>query len=94
MAHLLPAEGDVTRHGGDAAAGAGADAFDGFGDLAVAVGVRVGLFFLDVEVFGVFAHDDEVDGGLGGGLEGGGEHALAWSDVGVQGEAFAQRHDG
>jgi hypothetical protein len=94
LAHLLSAEGDVAGHGGDAAAGVGADAFDSFGDLAVAAGVRVGLFFLDVEVFGVFAYDDEVDGGLGRGLEGGGEHALAGSDVGVQGEAFAQRHDG
>jgi hypothetical protein len=94
LAHLLSSERNLACDGGDAAAGAGADAFDGFGDLAVAAGVRVGFLFFDVEVFGVFADNDEVDGRLGGGGKGGGEHAFAWSDVGVEGEAFAQCDDG
>lgn len=83
VSDLLSAQGDFARHAGDAVRGALGDAFDGFGDLAAAVGGGVGFFFLDVEVLGVFAHDDEIDGrfGRGGRLDG--------ADVGVEVEAFA-----
>jgi len=83
VADLLSAQGDFARHARDAVRGALGDAFDGFGDLAAAVGGGVRLFFLDVEVLGVFAHDDEIDGrsGRGGRLDG--------ADVGVEVEAFA-----
>jgi hypothetical protein len=76
---LLEAGGDLAGHVGDAVAGALGDALDGLCDLAV--GAVVGLFFLDVQVLGVLAHDDEVDwvwegGGRGDGLDG--------ADVGVE----------
>lgn len=83
----LPAQRDVACHRGDAVGGVLGDAFDGFGDFG-AVGGGVGAFFLDVEVFCVFADDDEVDG-VGGG--GGGFHG---ADVGVEVELFAEGDDG
>jgi hypothetical protein len=55
------------------------DALDGFGDFAV--GAIVGLLLFDVEVLGVLADDDEVDGVREGG---GGNDGLDGSDVCVE----------
>ncbi|KAI4127991.1 MAG: hypothetical protein LQ341_006733 [Variospora aurantia] len=88
IAYGLPAQGDFPCHGGDAARCAFRDAFDRLGDLAGAVGGVKGAFLLDVEVLGVFAHDDEVDGGFGG------RDGLHGADVGVEVELLAQGNDG
>lgn len=58
VADFLAPEGYLARHGGYAAGGALGDALDGLGDFAGPIGRVVGALFLDVEVFGVFAHDD------------------------------------
>jgi hypothetical protein len=79
VSYALAPCGDFTGHVGDAVAGVLGDALDGFGDFAV--GAVVGLFFFDVEVLGVLADDDEVDG-VGEG--GGGNDGLDGSDVGVE----------
>lgn len=65
VADLLPAEGNVAGHGGDAEGGALRDALDGLGDAAGLGGLARRLL-LDVEVLGVLADNDHVDG-LGGG---------------------------
>jgi hypothetical protein len=70
LPHLLPPEGYFSCDCRDAPASFCADSLDCFGDLAISVGVGIGLFLFDVEIFCVLAHDDEVDGGGRGGLEG------------------------
>lgn len=87
VAHALAAQRDVARHGGDVGRRRLRDALDGFGD-ARAVGRGVRLFFLDVQVFGIFTDDDEVDGAGGGA---GGFHG---AHVGVEAQAFAEGDDG
>ena len=94
LAHPLSPHGNLASYGSNASTGFGADALDRFGDLPVAVGGIVGALFLDVEVFGVLADDDKVDGMWCGGFEGGGQDGLAGTDIGVEGKAFAQRNDG
>lgn len=88
VADLLAAQGDFTGDGGDARRGALGDTFDSLGNLAVG-GVLAG-FLLDVEVLGVLADDDQVDGVAsafaGGGLDG--------ADVGVEVELLAEGDDG
>ena len=59
-----------------------------FGDFAGAIWGREGALFFYVEVFCVFADDDEVDRAFGG--EGGFDGA----DVGVEIELFAEGDDG
>lgn len=88
VADRLPAQGDLPGHGGDAVRGAFGDAFDRLRYLAGAIGGVEGSFFLDVEVLGVLAHDDEVDGGGGGG------DGLHGADVGVEVEFLAQGDNG
>lgn len=82
LAELLAAHGDVAGHGGDAEGGAVGDALDGLGNLAI--GAVKGPLVLDVEVLGVLADNDHVNGldGRPDGLDG--------SDVGVQVELLAQ----
>lgn len=63
------------------------DAFYSFSDFSAVGGVVRALFF-DVEIFCVFADDDEVDGGGGCG------DGFYGSDVGVEGEALAEGDDG
>ena len=88
LADLLPPEGDLAGHGGDAATRALRNALDGLGDLALAVGGVVCLLLLDVQVLGVLADDNHVDR-LGGGQDG-----LHGPDVGVQVQLLPQRDDG
>ena len=89
VAQRLPPQGDVSRHARDAGASALRDALDGLGDAAGAVGGGEGALLLDVQVLGVLAHDDEVDGRAGGAPRRG-----DGADVGVQVEGLAQRDDG
>jgi hypothetical protein len=79
VSYALASCGDLTSHVGDAVAGVLGDALDGFGDFAV--GAVVGLLLFNVEVLGVLADNDEVDG-VGEG--GGGNDGLDGSDVGVK----------
>lgn len=65
------------------------DALDGLGDLAIGGIIR--LLFLDIQIFGVLADDDEIDG-VGEG--GGGSHGLDGADVGVQVESLAESDNG
>lgn len=85
-ADLLAAQGNVAGHGGDAVRGALGDALDGLGDLAV--GGVAGRLLLDVEVLGVLADNDHVDG------LGGREDRLDGADVGVEVELLAQGDNG
>lgn len=84
----MPGQGDLARLGRDAEGSFFRDAFDGFGDLAGTVGSIIGFLLLDVEIFRVFAHDDEVD------LFGGGGDGFHGADVGVEVELFAEGDDG
>lgn len=86
VAHALPPQRNVARHGGDAAARLGGDALDRLADLGVALAGR--LLLLDVQVLGVFAHDDQVDGVQGVGADG-----LDGADVGVEAHLLAQGDD-
>lgn len=81
--------GDLTGHVGNAVAGVLGNALDGLGDLAI--GAIVGLLLLDVEVLGVLADNDKVDGvGEGGGRD----DRLDGSDVCVEVQALAEADDG
>jgi hypothetical protein len=84
----LAAESNLTGNGGDARRGPLGNALDGLSDLAL--GGLPGGFLLDVEVLGVLANNDEVNGlavaAAGGGLDG--------ADVGVQVKLLAQSDDG
>ena len=64
------------------------DAFYCFGDFTRAIWGREGALFFYVEVFCVFADDDEVNRAFGG--QGGFDGA----DVGVKVELFAEGDDG
>ena len=86
LAELLAAHRNVAGHGGDAERGLFGDALDGLGDFAVGSVVR--LLLLDVEVLGVLADDDHVNG-LGGAQDG-----LDGADVGVEVEALAKGDNG
>lgn len=86
LADLLAAQRNVTRHGSNAKRGLFGDALDGLGDLALG-GVAGGLL-LDVEILGVLADNDHVDG-LGGGQDG-----LDGTDVGIQVEALSEGDNG
>ena len=88
IAKLLPLQSDGAGHGGYAVACALGDAFDCFGDFAGAIWGWEGALFLYVEVFCVFADDDEVNWVFGG--EGGFDGA----DVGVEVELFTEGDDG
>ena len=87
-ADLVAAQGNVAGHGGDAERGLLGDALDGLGDLAGAVGGVEGALVLDVQVFGVLAHNDHVNG-LGRRHD-----RLDRADVGVEVELLAQGDDG
>lgn len=63
LADLLAAQRNVTSHGGNAERGLLGDALDGLGDLALGGVAR--RLLLDVQILGVLAHNDHVDG-LGG----------------------------
>lgn len=86
LADLLAAQRNVAGHGGDAEGRLFGDALDGLGDLAIGGVAR--RLLLDVEVLGVLAHNDHVDG-LGGGHDG-----LDGADVCVEVEALAQGDNG
>lgn len=86
LADLLAAQRNVAGHGSDAERGLFGDALDGLGDLALG-GVAGGLL-LDVEILGVLADNDHVDG-LGGGHDG-----LDGTDVGVEVEALSEGDNG
>lgn len=86
VANLLAADGNLASHGGDAEGGLFGDALDGLGDAAVGGVVR--LLLLDVEVFGVLADNDHVNG------LGVGEDRLDGANVGVEVEALAQGDNG
>lgn len=88
VAKFLPLESNGAGHGGYTVAGALGDAFDRFGDFAGAIWGREGALFFYVEIFCVFADDDEVDWGFGG------EGGLDGADVGVEVELFAEGDDG
>ena len=88
IAEFLPLQGDGAGHGCYTVGCALGDAFDCFGDLAGAIWSGEGAFFFYVEVFCVFADDDEVDGGFGG------EGSFDGADVGVEVEFFAEGDDG
>lgn len=88
IADLLPAQCNVPGHSGDAVARALGDALDGLGDFAGAVGGVVGALFFDIEVLGVLADNDEVDGAFSRGCRFHGAH------VGVEVEFLAERDDG
>lgn len=87
-ADVLAAESDLTGDGGNARRGPLGNALDGLGDLAV--GTLLGCLLLHVQVLGVLADDDQVNGlavaAAGGGLDG--------ADVGVQVELLAESDDG
>lgn len=87
-ADLLAAESDFARHGCDAAGGFFGDAFDCFGNLAIAGGGVEGALFLHIQVFCVLPHNDEVDGLFRGGYGFHGTH------VGVEVELLAESDDG
>ena len=79
---LLSAKRDLPSHGRDTMACAFGDAFDRFCDFARAVGgVEAALFFY-VEVFCIFADDNEVNWCLSRGC------SLDGSDIGVEIEHF------
>lgn len=61
---LLAAERNFASHGSDAVACALGDAFYGFCDFAGAVGGVESALFFYVEIFCVFADNDEVDLGF------------------------------
>lgn len=86
LADLLAAQRNVAGHGGNAERGLFGDALDGLGDLALG-GVARGLL-LDVEILGVLADNDHVDG-LGGGQDG-----LDGADVGIEVEALSEGDNG
>lgn len=86
LADLLAAQRNITSHGSNAERGLLGDALDGLGDLALG-GVAGGLL-LDVQILGVLAHDDHVNG-LGGVHDG-----LDGAHIGVQVEALAQGDNG
>lgn len=88
IAKFLPLESDGAGHGGYAVACALGDAFYCFGDSSGAIWGREGALFLYVEVFCVFADDDEVDWSFGG------EGSFDGADVGVEVELFAEGDDG
>lgn len=87
VTHALAAEGNVAGHGGDVVRGSLGDALDGLCDLA-AVGGGIRLLLLDVQVLGVLADNDEVDGPLCAG------DRLDRAHVGVQLQALAERDNG
>lgn len=62
LALLVAAQGDLAGHGGDARRRAGRDALDGLGVDGALGRVAVRLLLFHVEVLGVLAHDDHVDG--------------------------------
>lgn len=80
---------DLTSHAGNAVAGILGDALDGLGDLAI--GSIVGLLLLDVQILGVLADNDKVDGV---GECGGGNDRLDGTDVGVKVEALTEADNG
>jgi hypothetical protein len=87
-ADILAAEGNLTSDGGDAHGGTLGDALDGLGNLAV--GALNGALLLHVQVLGVLADDDKVDGfaiaAAGGGLD--------RADIGVEVELLAESDNG
>jgi len=89
VADTLATESNVTGHGGDTARGTLGDALDGLGDLAV-LGV-VCLLLLDVQVLGVLADNDKVNGV---GEHGGVLDALDGTNVGVQVKTLAEGDNG
>ena len=88
IAQFLPLESDGGGHGGYAVGCALGDAFYCFSDFAGAIWGGEGALFFYVEVFCVFADDDEVDWVLGG------EGGLDGADVGVEVELFTEGDDG
>lgn len=90
VSKLLSPQGDLTGHDGDTVTGALGDALDSLGDFPRAVGRFEGAFFLDVEVLGVLADDDQVDGRFGGCGPASGFHG---AHVSVEVELFAQGDD-
>lgn len=90
-AHCLPALGDAARHGGDAVARAARDALNGLGDRAAVGPVGARRLLLDVQVLGVFAHNDHVDERLVRERRG---DALDGPHVGVEVEFLSQCDDG
>ena len=89
LTNLLSSKSDFAGHGGDAGRGAFRDTLDSLGDLAV--GAFDCLLLLHVQIFGVFADDDEIDGGTGCAAAGGG---LDGANIGVEVETLAESDDG
>lgn len=87
-ADVLAAERNLTGDVGDAERGMLGDTLDGLGNLAV--GTLDGALFLHVQVLGVLADDDKVNG-LAIAVTGGG---LDRADVGVQVELLAESDNG
>jgi hypothetical protein len=87
ISYALAAERDVTRHGADVEGRRLRDPLDGLGDLGP-VGRRVRLLFLDVQILGVLAHNDEID------IPQSAPNALDRPHVGVQLHLLPQRDDG
>jgi len=86
ITNLLAANGDITSHGCDAEGRFVGNTLDGLGDLAV--GALVRLLLLDVEVFGILADNDQVNG-FGGRHDG-----LDGANICIQVEALAEGDNG
>lgn len=88
VADFLAAERNLTSDVGDAERGMFGDTLDGLGDLAVRA--LDGALFLHVQVLGVLADDDQVNG-LAIAVAGGG---LDRANIGVQVELLAESDNG
>lgn len=88
IADLLSAKGNFTGNGSDAGRGALGDLLDGPGDLAI--GGLLGALFLHVEILGVLADNDEVDGVTGAAAE----CSLNGADIGEEVKLLAEGDDG
>ena len=87
-ADVLAAESNLTGDGGDAHGGALGDALDSLGNLAV--GALSGALLLHVQVLGVLADDDEVNGVAVAAADGG----LDGANIGVEVELLAESDNG
>lgn len=88
IANLLAAKSNFTSNSSDAGRGALGDLLDSPGDLAV--GGLLSALFLHVEILGVLADNDEVNGVPGAAAEGG----LNGADIGEEVELLAESDDG
>ncbi len=88
IADLLAAKSNFTSNSSDAGRSALGDLLDGPGNLAV--GSLFSALFLHVEILGVLADNDEVNGVTGTAADGG----LDGADIGEEVELLAESDDG